>query len=775
MNNFAINSSEGEEGVLRGAHSPDIRPKARVDSFTVDIPANTPTGTYYASLMMDGTLTQAPIVIVGLSNPEKQAAIHVKPVIAPTVAATGTPIIYRTRICSNCSWEMVFAGDPNDPNKLVQSAANQFLMRSTTAGRTWKQDVMNDVASYAPNTYYLGDSKIVALKEGAMYLSSLFFQSSSELPFIVGGMFHKGGYLGALTRSLFQGILPGLPSWLWIVADYPKMAVSPDTGAVYISGNAVWFEDEQQYGYGLYESQDGGASFERHKLNIGGGAVTSMTYGRDNTLYAVHPSYHNDSNGREIIRFRSFQPLAFDTFVLPDFPGYSLSYTAARISPTSNRAWAVYRGPEVVADAGLSSPNRGRLYALWSQEERDISDPSFEYTTYGYNFDVFSSYSDDRGETWSQPVRVSDDVSKGDQFFPSAQVDSTGVLHIAFVDHRNNQDQATFDVYYTTSRDGMTFTKNIRVTDIPTANSIYGGRSIGDYLDMVVAYPDRAYVGYPCGQSEFGPTGACMVEIRASHPTSASTGFFDAISAQGIARGWALDKDTPAQSINVAIYMDGPKGQGTLIDTVPTNTVRPDVNCVISGGKWAAGVCTGGDGSIIGKHGFLWTIPAQYKTASHSWYIYGVDSADSSSMKLIVNSPKVFPTDTTPPTVSITALDASASEATKDRTGIYQITRTGTTTKQLAVAVSVSGTATRDIDYTLLRSGLGVGNKVTAVIPAGATSTTILLITKQDTEYEGTEAAIITLVKNKSYDVGLPESAKILINDDDPAPGSPTP
>src|SRR3989344_2257496 len=49
MNNFAINSSEGEEGVLRGAHSPDIRPKARVDSFTVDIPADTPTGTSYVS------------------------------------------------------------------------------------------------------------------------------------------------------------------------------------------------------------------------------------------------------------------------------------------------------------------------------------------------------------------------------------------------------------------------------------------------------------------------------------------------------------------------------------------------------------------------------------------------------------------------------------------------------------------------------------------------------------------------------------------------------
>lgn len=122
------------------------------------------------------------------------------------------------------------------------------------------------------------------------------------------------------------------------------------------------------------------------------------------------------------------------------------------------------------------------------------------------------------------------------------------------------------------------------------------------------------------------------------------------------------------------------------------------------------------------------------------------------------------------PSVSIIAFDASASEAKGDRTGIYQITRTGTTTKQLPVGISVSGTATRDIDYVLSRSGIGVGNKATAVIPAGATSTTLLLTATQDTEYEGTETAVISLVKSAQYNIVSPKSARVLIKDDDPKP-----
>jgi hypothetical protein len=101
-------------------------------------------------------------------------------------------------------------------------------------------------------------------------------------------------------------------------------------------------------------------------------------------------------------------------------------------------------------------------------------------------------------------------------------------------------------------------------------------------------------------------------------------GVFDMIAGT-VLHGWSVDKNAPTQPNNVIIYMDGPMGQGAHVATISTTIPRPDVN-----DKWSA----------TGPHGFSWEIPAQYATASHRWYVYGVSTSDPNSMALLTGSPK---------------------------------------------------------------------------------------------------------------------------------------
>jgi hypothetical protein len=88
-----------------------------------------------------------------------------------------------------------------------------------------------------------------------------------------------------------------------------------------------------------------------------------------------------------------------------------------------------------------------------------------------------------------------------------------------------------------------------------------------------------------------------------------------------------------------------------------------------------------------------------------------------------------------PPTVTISATDASAAETLTSQTpnpGQFTITRTGSTTTALTVNYSVGGTATNGSDYSSLTGSV--------VIPVGATSVTLPINVIDDTQVEGNES-----------------------------------
>ena len=108
------------------------------------------------------------------------------------------------------------------------------------------------------------------------------------------------------------------------------------------------------------------------------------------------------------------------------------------------------------------------------------------------------------------------------------------------------------------------------------------------------------------------------------------------------------------------------------------------------------------------------------------------------------------------PTVTVTATDARAAEATKDP-GTFVVSHTGGAEKDLTVMYSIGGTATPGEDYPALPG------KVT--IPAGTSSAVITVMPAQDKKPEKPETVILTLTEDPAYEVGDEKSAILTIWD----------
>ena len=114
-------------------------------------------------------------------------------------------------------------------------------------------------------------------------------------------------------------------------------------------------------------------------------------------------------------------------------------------------------------------------------------------------------------------------------------------------------------------------------------------------------------------------------------------------------------------------------------------------------------------------------------------------------------------TDDDAASITIVATDANAAEPGTD-TGLFTVTRTGPTTAALTVNFSVSGTATSGADYAYIAS--------TAVIPAGASSATVLVTPLDDKVLESAETVMLNLTTGL-YTIGAQNSATVSITDNE--------
>jgi hypothetical protein len=119
-----------------------------------------------------------------------------------------------------------------------------------------------------------------------------------------------------------------------------------------------------------------------------------------------------------------------------------------------------------------TSKHRGNLYVFFSDKRNGKSD-----------CDVFLLRSTDGGDSWSEPLRVNDDTTHTEQFFPSAAIDqTTGFIYCLFYDRRDHIGRNLTEVYLARSTDGGLTFRNFRLNSTPfnPNNKIY----IGDYTHI---------------------------------------------------------------------------------------------------------------------------------------------------------------------------------------------------------------------------------------------------------------------------------------------------
>jgi hypothetical protein len=105
----------------------------------------------------------------------------------------------------------------------------------------------------------------------------------------------------------------------------------------------------------------------------------------------------------------------------------------------------------------------------------------------GDTSDVFLTSSSSGGATWSQPVRLNDDETLNDQFFPAVAVNGSGAVEAIWYDRRLDSANLQIDVFKARSTDGgASFAPNQRVTSVSFRPTIASDSPslMGDFIDI---------------------------------------------------------------------------------------------------------------------------------------------------------------------------------------------------------------------------------------------------------------------------------------------------
>jgi subtilisin family serine protease/subtilase family serine protease len=118
---------------------------------------------------------------------------------------------------------------------------------------------------------------------------------------------------------------------------------------------------------------------------------------------------------------------------------------------------------------------------------------------------------------------------------------------------------------------------------------------------------------------------------------------------------------------------------------------------------------------------------------------------------------------TVSPTRQIT-VSASTPQATEagSANGAFTFSRTGDTSLALTIYYKVEGTAVASTDYEALPGQV--------TIDSGSPSVAVAVVPHDDSEYEGNETVVVTVLADGGYNLGLPLSATVTIVSDDLPP-----
>jgi hypothetical protein len=262
-------------------------------------------------------------------------------------------------------------------------------------------------------------------------------------------------------------------------------------------------------GVRLARSTNGGASFTITRIDDPSGpghAIGAVPFvGRGGEVYVAW----NDYSANTIAFNRSF-----DGGLTWDRPrtiaSKRLPFDIA-IPAEGTRGALVYPACDADRSAGAHG---GRLYCSW-----------MDLTPAG-NTDIFASFSDDDGATWSAAAPATDRLVGVDRFNHWMSVDAvTGDVNLSFYDTRNDTTGSRFmtDMYFAQSRTGgSSWLANVRVSDVSSSEhdcdglfpcpGINYGNQQGDYSGLV-SYGGVSHPFWTDSRDQLDPLAGCRTGL----------------------------------------------------------------------------------------------------------------------------------------------------------------------------------------------------------------------------------------------------------------------
>lgn len=139
-----------------------------------------------------------------------------------------------------------------------------------------------------------------------------------------------------------------------------------------------------------------------------------------------------------------------------------------------------------------NGPYRGRVYIVY--QDCQLANGGTQAETGGFgnqDTDIYLSFSDDKGATWSSPTLVAGGADGLIQFWPTVSIQPGGNLDITYYESEEVDGTSLVDLYWAQSIDGgETFESPVRVTEVTTdwgATATNIIPNFGDYNTAVSA------------------------------------------------------------------------------------------------------------------------------------------------------------------------------------------------------------------------------------------------------------------------------------------------
>lgn len=550
---------------LRSTYKAPVNKQKEV-SFVVEIPDKFSSGYYTLEFEDSQRIVLLPLDIEGFPPAGADGGV-----VLPS-APVAPSVTIRKIGCFSCYWELVSAINPlNENYGYLAGGTIGSGYHSAQSIDGWNTSAFTSIdARVSPLLRnFRADPKFAFTTDNKISLTGVIMDASGDpTKNTSGGLYTEkqtNSYPLLLAQKIIKSVSNPTPGSYYF--DYPKLAIdtnlrSPYKGNTYVVVNQILPPNDRST-TGLFIIDPAGNVAEK-QIGIEWYFPQSIKIGPAGEIYVAISDLNSNPHTSRLLTSRD----GGNTFTENVIGIRNAPCSAARVSTQSGRSLYIYAGPELAIGTGP----KAKLYAAWAAPRECVfNDPTFELSRYGRDFDVYVNYLSE--DVWSTPVRVNNDDSGGDQAFPSITVGLDNTVYVAFIDHREHQDQPVFDVYLAKSFDlGNTFPASIRVNDT-SVPARFGGRAFGDYLDMVSVGKNKSYIAYPCVNFTFDtplrpatdfPTDACVSIISDVEPPTVPENLSAVpLSPSQVKLSWSPSLDN-LNKIAYRIYRNGAIIAGTV-------------------------------------------------------------------------------------------------------------------------------------------------------------------------------------------------------------------